>query len=379
MPPSKERETMTECLQDCVIYARYSSHNQRDASIEQQVEECEAYARYNGLRVVKVYADRHLSGTTDQRPQFQQMLKDAAHGRWSVVLTWKVDRFARNRYDSATYKYRLKRHGVRVVYAKESIPDGTEGILLESILEGSAEYYSANLAQNVKRGLRFNAEACLSNGRIPYGYCKGPDGHFAVLESEAAIVREIFSRYAAGETKASIVADMKKRGGKVIPISVNVSRKDLFKEDFLDVLKTYISEYDLEARLLHLEITESTFGYEPEVLSEIVVELKKCGFVIEMDDFGSGYSSLNALSKLPIDMLKLDMMFMDTEDLTSERSLLKFVIDLAKYLKLPVISEGVETKEQVDALRKLGCDMVQGYYFSKPIPAAKFIEELDGK
>ena len=199
-------------MEDCVIYARYSSHNQRDASIEQQVEECEAYARYNGLRVVKVYADRHLSGTTDQRPQFQQMLKDAVHGRWTVVLTWKVDRFARNRYDSATYKFRLKRCGVRVVYAKESIPEGPEGILLESILEGSAEYYSANLAQNVKRGLRFNAEACLSNGRIPYGYCKGPDGHFAILESEAAIVREIFSRYASGESKARIVADMKKRG-----------------------------------------------------------------------------------------------------------------------------------------------------------------------
>ena len=162
-------------MQDCVIYARYSSHNQREVSIEQQVKECEDYARYNGLRVVKVYADRAISGTNDKRPQFQKMLKDAERGRWGYVLCWKVDRFARNRYDSATYKYRLKRHGVRVIYAKESIPDGPEGILLESILEGSAEYYSANLAQNVKRGLRFNAEACLSNGRIPYGYRKGAD------------------------------------------------------------------------------------------------------------------------------------------------------------------------------------------------------------
>lgn len=108
----------------CVIYARYSSHAQRDVSIEQQVADCEAYAKVNGLRVVKVYADRALSGTSDQRPQFQQMLRDAAHGRWSYVLTWKVDRFARNRYDSATYKFRLKRHGVRVIYAKESIPEG---------------------------------------------------------------------------------------------------------------------------------------------------------------------------------------------------------------------------------------------------------------
>ena len=198
--------------QDCVIYARYSSHNQREVSIEQQVKECEDYARYNDLRVVKVYADRAISGTNDKRPQFQKMLKDAERGRWAYVLCWKVDRFARNRYDSATYKYRLKRHGVRVIYAKESIPDGPEGILLESILEGSAEYYSANLAQNVKRGLRFNAEACLSNGRIPYGYRKGADGHFEILESEAAVVREIFERSAAGEQYARILEDLKARG-----------------------------------------------------------------------------------------------------------------------------------------------------------------------
>ena len=197
---------------DCVIYARYSSHNQREVSIEQQVKECEDYARYNGLRVVKVYADRALTGTSDKRPQFQKMLKDAERGRWAYVLCWKVDRFARNRYDSATYKYRLKRNGVRVIYAKESIPDGPEGILLESILEGSAEYYSANLAQNVKRGLRFNAEACLSNGRIPYGYRKGADGHFEILESEAAVVREIFERSAAGEQYARILEDLKARG-----------------------------------------------------------------------------------------------------------------------------------------------------------------------
>ena len=84
-------------MQNCVIYARYSSHAQRDVSIEQQVADCEAYCRLNNLNVIKVYADRHLSGTTDQRPQFQQMIKDAARGGWSYVVTWKVDRFARNR------------------------------------------------------------------------------------------------------------------------------------------------------------------------------------------------------------------------------------------------------------------------------------------
>lgn len=197
---------------DCVIYARYSSHNQRDVSIEQQVEECKAFAKYSNLRVVKIYADRHLSGTTDQRPQFQQMLKDAERSKWSIVLTWKVDRFARNRYDSATYKYRLKKHGVRVVYAKEAIPEGPEGILLEAVLEGSAEYYSANLAQNVKRGLRFNADEGIANGGCrPYGYTRGSNGKFEIVESEATVVREIFSRIAGGEKVSHIVSDLKQR------------------------------------------------------------------------------------------------------------------------------------------------------------------------
>lgn len=202
-------------MQDAVIYTRYSSHNQRDCSIEQQVADCEIFARQNNLRVVKVYADRHLSGTTDNRPQFQQMLKDAAHGRWAYVICWKLDRFARNRYDSATYKYRLKKHGVRVLYAKENIPDGPEGILLESVLEGSAEYYSASLAQNIRRGMKYNAEQCkVNSGSIPFGYCKGPDGRFAVNEANAEVVREIFRKAAAGVPFVDIANDLNARGLK---------------------------------------------------------------------------------------------------------------------------------------------------------------------
>ena len=202
-----------EAEQACVIYARYSSHNQRDVSIEQQVADCEAYARLHDLRVVRVYADRALTGTTDKRPQFQAMLRDAARGRWSYVLTWKVDRFARNRYDSATYKFRLKKYGVRVLYAKESIPDGPEGILLESVLEGSAEYYSANLSQNIKRGMRYNAMNCkVNNGSLPFGYCKGPDGRYAVLDAEAEVVREIYRKVAEGVPFVEIANDLNGRG-----------------------------------------------------------------------------------------------------------------------------------------------------------------------
>lgn len=204
----KERE-----LQDCVVYARYSSHAQKDTSIEDQVRDIEAYCRLNNLRIVKVYADRHLTGTSDKRPQFQQLMKDAAHGRWSFVVVWKTDRFARNRYDSATYKYRLKRYGVRVLSAKESIPEGPEGILLESVLEGSAEYYSANLAQNIKRGMRSNALNCMVNsGSIPFGYCKGPDGRFAVVPAEAEVVREIFRKVAEGVPFVEISNELNGRG-----------------------------------------------------------------------------------------------------------------------------------------------------------------------
>ena len=206
--------------QFCVVYARYSSHAQKDTSIEDQVRDIEAYCRLNNLRIVKVYADRHLTGTSDKRPQFQQMMKDAAHGHWKYVVTWKVDRFARNRYDSATYKYRLKRYGVRVLYAKESIPDGPEGILLESVLEGSAEYYSANLSQNIRRGMHYNALNCkVNNGSMPFGYQKGEDGRYAVCEAEAEIVREIFRKVADGVPFVELCNDLNgrdirtKRGG----------------------------------------------------------------------------------------------------------------------------------------------------------------------
>lgn len=208
-------EEEPEIMEKAVFYGRYSSHSQRDASIEQQLSECEAYARANNLEIVKVYADRHLSGTSDKRPQFQQMLKDAAHAQWKYVIVWKLDRFARNRYDSAMYKYRLKKYGIRVLYAMESIPDGPEGILLESILEGSAEYYSANLSQNIKRGMRYNAMNCMVNsGSIPLGYCKGPDGRYAIAEDEAETVREIYRKTSSGVSFVEIANDLNARGIK---------------------------------------------------------------------------------------------------------------------------------------------------------------------
>ena len=119
-----------------VIYARYSSDNQREESIDGQLRECMEYAKFNGIDVVNSYIDRALSAKTDNRPNFQRMIKDSYKGLFDVVLVWKLDRFARNRYDSAHYKTILKRNGVRVLSAKETISEGAEGILLESMLEG---------------------------------------------------------------------------------------------------------------------------------------------------------------------------------------------------------------------------------------------------
>ena len=147
-----------------VIYARFSSEKQNEASIEGQLRECLQYAEYNNIQVVGNYIDRAQSAKTDHRPEFQYMIKDSYKHEFDCIIVWKLDRFARNRYDSAYYKNVLKKNGVRVISAKETISQGAEGILLESLLEGMAEFYSAELAEKVKRGMTENALKAKSNG-----------------------------------------------------------------------------------------------------------------------------------------------------------------------------------------------------------------------
>jgi DNA invertase Pin-like site-specific DNA recombinase len=219
-----------------VLYGRFSSHNQKDASIEQQFRDCREYCEKNDIKIIGEYADRALSGKTDKRPEFQRMIKDAAKGRFQIIVCWKVDRFARNREDAAVYKGRLRRHGVRILYAKESIPEGPEGILLESMLEGTAEYYSANLSQNIKRGMRDNALNCkVNNGNLPLGYQKGPDGRFAIEPAGAVIVREVFELYASGMNVTQITNALNSRGLKTsrgVPFNKNSLRVMLKNERY---------------------------------------------------------------------------------------------------------------------------------------------------
>ena len=156
-----------------VIYARYSSDNQREESIDGQLRECKKFAEYNGITIIGEYIDRAFSAKTDNRPEFQRMIKDSYKSVFDTVIVWKLDRFARNRYDSARYKALLKKNGVRVISATEKISEDASGILLESLLEGYAEYYSAELAEKVKRGMTENALAGKwTSGPVPFGFMR---------------------------------------------------------------------------------------------------------------------------------------------------------------------------------------------------------------
>ena len=188
-----------------VIYARFSSHNQNEQSIEGQLKTCYEYAQKNDYTIIGEYIDRALSGTTDNRPQFQKMIEDSNKKQFQGVLVYQLDRFARNRYDSAIYKSRLKKNGVRVFSARENISDDASGILVEGLLESMAEYYSAELSQKIKRGMDINAGKCLcTGGNIALGFKVDDTKHFVVDENTAPIVRKVFELYAGGQTVQQI-------------------------------------------------------------------------------------------------------------------------------------------------------------------------------
>lgn len=197
---------------NAVIYARYSSDKQTEQSIEGQLRYCHDYAKRCGYTVVDEYIDRAISGTSDQRPQFQKMIADSAKKQFQFVIVWKLDRFSRNRYDSAIYKNKLKKNGVRVVSATEGIGEGDESIILEAVLEAMAETYSRQLSQNVRRGMKESAlKGNSTGGTVPLGY-KLVDKQLAVDERTAPIVQYIFQEYADGTPKADIARQLNEKG-----------------------------------------------------------------------------------------------------------------------------------------------------------------------
>lgn len=223
-----------------IIYARYSSDSQREESIEGQLRECRAFAEKNEITIVGTYIDRALSAKTDARPEFQKMIKDSGKKLFDMVIVWKLDRFARNRHDSAKYKSILSMNGVRVISATEAIAEDATGILLEAILEGYAEFFSAELGEKITRGLTENTLKGKYNGStVPLGYKINSDRYFEIDPLTAPIAVEIFMRYDKGEKIKPIVESLNLKG-----ITTSAGRP--FSLDVINrILKNrkYIGEY----------------------------------------------------------------------------------------------------------------------------------------
>ena len=224
-----------------VIYARYSAGpRQTDQSIDGQLRVCTEFCKQRGLTVVDTYCDRHISGRTDERPEFQRLIADAKAHKFEAVVVYKTDRFARNKYDSAIYKRELRRNGIQIFYAAEAIPEGPEGIILESLMEGLAEYYSAELAQKIKRGLNESALKCqsLGSGR-PLGYTVDEQKHFQIDPESSQAVKTIFEMYIKGESNATICDYLNARG-------LRTSQGNLFNKNSINRIiknRKYIGEY----------------------------------------------------------------------------------------------------------------------------------------
>lgn len=228
-------------MPNAVIYARYSSHSQTEQSIDGQLRECYAFAEHEGYTVISEYIDRALTGRYDDRPEFQRMIHDSKKKQFEYVLVWKLDRFSRNRYDSATYKYKLKQNGARVRSAMENIGDGDESVILEAMLEAFAEYYSLNLSTNIRRGIRESVLKGTSiGGKTPLGFIT-KDKKLLPDPQYAALIQEIFTRYSSGETQSAIAKDLNSRGCR----TREGAPFNLTSFEFILKNRKYLGEYSL--------------------------------------------------------------------------------------------------------------------------------------
>lgn len=212
-----------------VVYARYSSSGQREESIDGQLAAAHKYAETKGYTIIHEYIDRAKTGKNDNREDFQRMLSDTAKKSFSIIILWKVDRFGRNREEIAFNKYRCKKNGVHLEYVAESVPEGPEGVILESVLEGMAEYYSLQLSQNVKRGLMENAKQHKAiSGRPPLGYKLTKNKFYEIDPETAPLAKLIFEKYATGESLFTLIQYLNDNGYKT-PLGNPFGRSSLDK------------------------------------------------------------------------------------------------------------------------------------------------------
>jgi len=234
-------------------------------------------------------------------------------------------------------------------------------------------YYQPKYAIQGDRPVMMGCEALVRWKHPKFGMIS-PNQFISLFEANGLI--QLVDRY-VWEEAMSQSRDWQEEFGTVIPISVNVSRIDFYDSHLSEHILDLIKKYKVKPRDLHLEITESAYADNPTHIAEVVTHLQSKGFIIELDDFGSGYSSLGVLSSIPIDTLKIDMKFIATMfDDSKNRKMVEIIMDIAKMLEVPVIAEGVEKEEQYKALKEMGCDMIQGFYFSKPLTAQEFTDFL---
>lgn len=247
---------------NAVVYARFSSHKQGEQSIEGQVAEAERFAASHGLTIIHTYADRAQTGRNDNREQFQLMLADAVKHKFDALIVWKTDRIGRNKEEIALNKYHLKKNGIKIYYVAEAIPDTPEGIILESVIEGMAAYYSEQLSQNTKRGQRASAAKAKSiGGHCPLGYSVDSDKKYVIDPKSAPIVKLVFDLYSKGKTIAQIVNILNEQGHRTStnkPFTHNSLRTVLKNEKYIGIY-TYRDEIRLENAVPPIIDTETFY------------------------------------------------------------------------------------------------------------------------
>lgn len=223
-----------------VIYARYSSHNQREVSLDQQIEKCREYAKRHGHKVIHVYQDAAVSGRTDDRPQFQLLMKDAKKEQFEYIIAWKSNRIGRNMTQTLANMAELAKYGVECLYVEEDFDNSASGRFALRNMMNVNEFYSEAMAEDIKRGLMDNAAKCMVNGMTPLGYKRGDDGKYAVDEPNAEIVRQIYKRFLEGWTITDMMNDLNRRGIKTRygnPWVVQSFNKLLSNEQYIGVYK----------------------------------------------------------------------------------------------------------------------------------------------
>ncbi|MGN1201181.1 MAG: recombinase family protein [Candidatus Caccovivens sp.] len=276
-------------MKKAVVYARYSCDNQTEQSIEGQLRVCEEYAKNNDILILNTYIDRAMTGTNDLRPDFQRMLKDSKNKQWDYVLVYKLDRFSRNKYESVLHKKTLKENGVKVISAMENIPDTPEGIILESLLEGMNQYYSAELAQKVKRGMHeTRLKGYFQGGTLLYGY-KLDGRKIVVDEEQAEIVRYIYKQYSLGIFVKTIIKTLTEKGvlykGK--PLARNTvygilknekySGKYMHEEEIVDNMYPQIVPTELFQKVRD-KISKNKYGKKSVKTTYLLRGKLKCGY-----------------------------------------------------------------------------------------------------